>query len=112
MKINIKGVTWTVKVLHNKSFKKAVRKEDADDCYGITYDDTKTIVVDKDTGKARHYLMHELMHAYMYSCCTGTLSEDLTGIQVEEVACEVVALHAKEMLLIADTVLEQFNIKG
>lgn len=94
-KVSIKGLEWTVHLLGTRSYKAHIHPEDHDS-YGITYINTRKIYVDRNCGNIKHYLTHELMHAYIASCCLNTTHE-LSLVDLEEQCCEIIAAHLDDI---------------
>lgn len=109
VKIIIKGIPWTIQILSEKVYSKKVNKGD-EDTHGTTYLNSKEIFVSRDCGDLRHYILHELMHAYIGSCCINTT--DGEKLDIEELSAEIVASHIYEIAEQCEYILKHTTKSG
>lgn len=102
VKINFEILSkkWVLKVLKRKKYK----KKNGVDSVAITYGWKRRI--DVNIGVSLEDLIHELVHAYLYEMCLGSIN-DMTTDDLEEVFAELMSKRGQELLDLAANLLGQ-----
>lgn len=98
LKIQIKGLDWTVFGQSNKSYARAHGSDSA----AITDINEREIYFNLDHFTTS-YCRHEIFHAFLAS--SGTSSSSLTADQVEELAAETYGDHGPVMDMLTDQIV-------
>lgn len=93
---------WTLRVLNRKKY----TKKNGNDSVGITYGWKRRI--DVGTGVTHEDLCHELVHAYLAEMCMGSMNE-ISISDMEEFYAELMSKRGRELLDLADNLLEQIQ---
>lgn len=101
---NVKGREWHFKLLADKTFDKIHNLEDEGNT-GMTIS-SKYEVHFKKSEWDMVAIRHELGHVYFHM--SGTVTADLTPLQVEETMCEIIGHNGPEIVMIADSISECF----
>lgn len=105
MKIDVLGRDWKISVLDADQFEKRFGSVDA----GITTPETKEIVICADDVFVTT-IAHELTHAFYDSLCIS--SAHLKRDQIEEVFCELLAVHGETILKMAKGICKALQDKA
>lgn len=98
LKINIKGLEWTVVGQTASAYTRAHGRDSA----AITYLQDRVMYFNLSHFNSE-FVRHELGHAYAASC--GTTSSSLSADQVEELMCEIIGEHGPELIVLADKIV-------
>lgn len=104
LNINIKGKTWKVTFLTDKTF---IKKHQDENCEAITTSHIREIDF-KEGIFSRATALHEVFHAFMAECLTGSASLD--PHQVEELAAEIVGEHVDDMINAANKIVDHYLV--
>lgn len=91
MKILIHGDKWNIKVLEDDAFERKFGEM----LSGVTQTDKKQIHISV-SGFNIQTLVHEIAHCYYYYSCTE--AANLTTDQIEEIWCEIIAIHGQKII--------------
>lgn len=103
LKIKIKDVNWTTEILDDNIY---IKQHD-DTSLGITDSDTKNIHFRK-SAFSESLVRHELMHAYVSSCCVDSMSE-MEPEDMEELCCEIIGMHGKQIMNLSARVFKRLK---
>lgn len=111
LEVDIKGVRWTVQLLPN-SYYTEKHKEQTNYSAALTLADEhvvdfNAVYFDKET------VRHELMHAFIASCCIGSVT-NLALTDLEEITCEIISIHGEDILNMANSIYSKLSpfVKG
>lgn len=105
MKLKIKGVSWHVKLVSERHWK---RTEDAES-FAIT-DTAKYQILFRKDYLSKGIVLHELLHAYV-KCCSLESVTDLSSSAMEEICAGILQDHGEEMFLTATKLYSKLNKK-
>lgn len=100
---DIKGLPWKISVQVDKEYD----QDHGNDSDGITYASTNHMYIKRDAFNVET-ILHELGHAYYHSCLvytTGGLDND----DVEEIFCEIIAIHGPQLVQQARNLYRQLK---
>jgi hypothetical protein len=92
MVLKIKDIKWHLALLDDVDY----NKKHGTDSLGITESEHR-IIDFKKSAFSESLIRHELMHAYISSCCIASMGE-LTDIDMEEICAEIVGDHGKQIV--------------
>lgn len=94
--LNIKGLDWTFFGIYGKYYKEFMeRKQVSTDSYAACFRHDQVMVFDLSLPYINKTTLHELLHAYVHSCCVGSVSLD--SEDKEELICEIIGEHIDEI---------------
>ena len=101
-KLLIKGIEWSYILLSTEDYKK---KHNNDGSAASCASFEKLIRFRPDL-ISLPVVIHEITHAYVYSCCVGSTS-DISQDDMEEIFCEINAYHLEEILAYSKKVYKE-----
>lgn len=102
---DIKGRSWTFKLLSDRVFDKIHNPEGDEGNTGMTIFSRYEVHFSKSEWDLVD-IRHEIAHIFFFMSNTG--SAELTALQTEETMCEIFGSNALEMCVHADVVAECF----
>lgn len=105
MKIQIKGIEWTIRRFSDKKFSKLHSNHDR--AVTIYYPVKEIHFNHSDFNKS--VILHELAHAYYNSCLTG--DSELKTDQIEEVFAKILEKHYYELGRLCNQIYRKFKKK-
>lgn len=100
--LQIKGLNWHLSIQEDAQYDK-VHGNESD---GICIPADRHIYIRKSALNIET-ILHELGHAYYHSCLIYTA--DITVADVEEIFCEIISVHATEMVKISREIYKYMN---
>jgi hypothetical protein len=94
------GKGWRLQVITPQQYEARFDKQSV----GITLSTKKEIYLPADH-VTLEVILHEIAHAFFDEVCAH--AADLEGEQMEEIACDLIAKHATEMLKIASRIYKR-----
>lgn len=93
--ISICGHKWILLFMPQANYE----SRHGSDSQGVTTSDNRRIYISEE-GASYETIVHELVHAYMAELCVSSTTR-LTKNDLEEVYCELMSRHGKQLLRLA-----------
>jgi len=102
MKIKIKDIYWTFKLLGDKEYVLKHGKDSA----GITLPLKQEVHLRSPL--SLNVIAHELFHCYVASCCLSS-TDDIGKEAMEEVGAEIIEFHLDDIVKYRDKIYERLD---
>lgn len=95
--LNIKGIEWTVKGVSREHYIEAAKAYPfSEHSNGICFLVERHILINIQNPAMKGTIIHELSHAYIDSCCAGSVN--FTTLGFEELVCGILGDHLDDLV--------------
>ena len=101
----IKDIDWIIKLQDDKTYE----LQHGNDSDGLTRGGSQKIYI-KKSKLTKRLITHELLHAYVASCCVHSI-EDLSVSGMEELCAEILEFHLEQIAELSDLLYNKLKAK-